>query len=150
MSGLGICIGHEITGNVQRRWNKIINGFENITYYQKLKDLDLFSVEGRLLGADLIKYWKIFHSKCGICSGDIIVLIWSCITRNHRLKNDHEHFSLDCRRRSLALRVASTWNSLPDDVVVLETLGSFKRAVCCFLNEKCVSFHLSPSLRYFV
>ena len=37
-------IEHEIAENVQRRWTKRIDGFENLTYYQRLKDLDLFSV----------------------------------------------------------------------------------------------------------
>ena len=44
--------------NVQRRWTKRINGFENLTYSQRLKDLDLFSVDGRLLRTDVIKCWK--------------------------------------------------------------------------------------------
>ena len=39
----------------RKRWTKRIDGFENLTYSQRLKDLDLFSVEGRLLRADVIK-----------------------------------------------------------------------------------------------
>ena len=46
---LGMYIGHEIDGNVRRRWTEKIDGFENRTYSPRLKDLDLFSVEGRLL-----------------------------------------------------------------------------------------------------
>ena len=38
--------------NMQRRWTKIIGGFENLIYSQRLKDLDLFSIDGRLLRAD--------------------------------------------------------------------------------------------------
>ena len=44
--------------NLQGRWIKRNDGFENLAYFQILKDLDMFSVEGRLLTADVIKYWK--------------------------------------------------------------------------------------------
>ena len=32
-------------------------------YYERLKKLHLFSFYGRLLRADIIKYWKIFHGE---------------------------------------------------------------------------------------
>ena len=119
---------------------KIIDGFENLAYSQRLKDLDLFSIEGRLLRADVIKCWKIFDSNCGICPEDIFVLARSGITRGHRFKIFHERFSLDCRRRSLALWVTSTWNSLPDDVVARGNLRSFRKVICCCLNEELFHF----------
>ena len=118
--------------NVQRRWIKIIDGFENLTYSQRLKYSDLFSVEGRFLRADVIKCW--------VSPQVIIVLAWSGITRGHRFKIVNEYFSLDCKRRSFVLSVASTWNSLPDNVVARETLGSFKRTISCHLNEKLLHF----------
>ena len=68
----------------------------NLTYSQRLEDVDLFSVEGRLLRADVIKCWKIFHSKCGISTEDILVLALSGVTRGHRFKITHEIFSIDC------------------------------------------------------
>ena len=114
--------------NVQGRETKRIVGYENFTYSQRLKDLDLFSVDGELLRADVIKCWKIFHSKCGINPEDIFVLAGSGITHGHRFRIVHERFSLYCRWRLFALRVPSTWNFLPDDVVAHETLGSIKRA----------------------
>ena len=89
---------------VQRRWPKIIDGFENLTYSQILKDFDLFSVEGRLPRSDFIKCWKMFDSKCEICPEDIVFFsARSGITRDHCFKIVHERFSLDCGRRSFAL-----------------------------------------------
>ena len=82
----------KLLDNVQRRWKKIIDGFGNLTYSERLKDRDLFSVEGRLLRADVIKCWKLFHSKCGICPEDIFVLARSGITRGHRSKIAYEFF----------------------------------------------------------
>ena len=62
-----------------------------------LTNLDLFTVEGRLLRADIMKCWKIFHGKCEICPKDIFILPWSDNTRDYRLKIAHETFSMDCR-----------------------------------------------------
>ena len=135
---------------LQRLWIKRIDGFENPTYSQGHKDFDLFSIEGRLLRADVIKCWKIFHSKCGICPQDIFVLARSGITHGQRFKITRTFFLMDSMLRSFALRVASTWNSLSDDVVVLETLGSFERAIRCCLNEKLFHFIHLVLLRYFV
>ena len=122
--------------NVQRRWTKRIDAFENITYSLSVKDLDLFLVVEKLLRADVIKCWKIFHNKCGLYPEDIFILARISFTRGHSFKIVHERLSQDWKRRSLSLRVASTWNSLPDDVVALETLGSFKRDIRCCLNKK--------------
>ena len=60
---------------------------------------------------------------------DIFVLARRDIIRGHRFKNVRERFSLECRRKSFALRVASIWNSLRDDVVARETVGTFKRSI---------------------
>ena len=44
---------------VQRRWSKKVVGFSNLSYAERLRSLNLFSIKGRLLRSDLIKYWKI-------------------------------------------------------------------------------------------
>ena len=118
---LGIYIKHEIAGKCAE------------TMAERLNDLDLLSVEGRLLIADAIKCWEIFHSKCGICPKGIYVLARSGITLGHHFKIAHGFFSMDCRGL-FSLRFLSTWNSLPDDVVAIEILVSFKSAICCCLH----------------
>ena len=55
---LGIYIEHEIDGKCAKAIKKMIDGFENVTYCQRLKDLDLFSVEKRL-------QMKYFHQMLG-------------------------------------------------------------------------------------
>ena len=40
---------------VQRRWKKNITGIENLSYGEGLRFLNLFSIRGKLLRADLIK-----------------------------------------------------------------------------------------------
>ena len=88
--------------------------------------------------------------KCGICSEDIIVLDWSGITRDHIFEIAYEICTMNSGWMLFALRVASTWNSLPDDVVGLEALGNFMRAIRCSLNGKWFNFLKLILLRYFV
>ena len=40
----------------------------------RLHELDLFSIRGRLLKADIIKYWKVFHSEQDLELSSIFVL----------------------------------------------------------------------------
>ena len=42
--------------SVQRQWTKNVAGLESIDYAARLRELILFSIKGRLLRADLIKY----------------------------------------------------------------------------------------------
>ena len=52
--------------SVQRRWTKKMEGLSNLSYGERLRALNLFSIQDRLLRSDLIKYWKII---CGDSAG---------------------------------------------------------------------------------
>ena len=123
--------------HMQRRWTNRTDGFENIAYSERSR-----IVVGWGKVADVIKRWKIFHSKYGICPEpeDIFVSTWSGNTCGHRFKKVQKLFSLDCKRRSFALRVTFTWNSFPYDIVALEFLESFKRDIHWYLNENLFYF----------
>ena len=41
---------------IQRRWTKRVVGFSNLSYSERLRSLNLFSIKGRLLRSDLLKY----------------------------------------------------------------------------------------------
>ena len=90
--------------------------------------------------ADVLKCWKIFHGKCGIAPSQIFHLVQDGVTRGHRYKIGHLYSSVECRRRFFSLRVASVWNSLPDEMVALECIGSFKAALHLFLGRRLFSY----------
>ena len=52
-------------------------GFEDLSYGERLRRLDLFSFQGRLLRADLILVYKILHQKCAM----ILLMFNSCLGR---------------------------------------------------------------------
>ena len=47
---------------VQRMsWTRHVNDLQGLSYGERLRRLDLYSIQRTLLPADLIQYWKIFH-----------------------------------------------------------------------------------------
>ena len=59
---------------VQRRWIKHVDCLMDVEYKDRLSSLNLFSVKGRLLRADLIKYFKIFNGVSVISPSDLFLL----------------------------------------------------------------------------
>ena len=126
--------------SVQRRWTKNVSGFDEYSYSRRLRELDLFSIKGRLIRADLIKVWKIFHGKSPIGPVDIFSLSPHVRTRGHPFKLSHERCRLDARQRFFSVRVVPLWNSLPEEVVLLDSLDLFKRGLRHFLGDLLFSY----------
>ena len=61
---------------------------ENLSYKRRLARLNLYSVKGRLMRADVIKYWKILHDQSVIHLEDILVNA-NVGTRGHSHKLAH-------------------------------------------------------------
>ena len=59
---------------VQRRWTKRIVGMANLDYGCRLRTLNMYSVQHRLLRADMIQCWKMFHGKCAVAPTDLFSL----------------------------------------------------------------------------
>ena len=113
--------------SIQRRWTKEIGGLANLAYEDRLKRLKLFSVCGRLLRADLIKVFKIFHSGVDLGLRSMFEMQSHESTRGHRFKLSVPRCRGELRRRFFSVRVVTTWNSLPPHVVEAESVDSFKR-----------------------
>ena len=56
--------------SVQRRSTTQRADVSHLAYVERLKVLELFSIFGRVLRADLVKCWKIFHSEVDIGLSD--------------------------------------------------------------------------------
>ena len=126
--------------SIQRRWTRSVRGLENASYDQRLQQLDLFSMKGRLLRADLIMVWKIFNGHCAI-SPDQLFTMNSSSRRGHPLKIFVQRPSLEVRRRSFAVRVVRDWNSLPAETVMAQSLETFKRLLQRDLGQRLFEFN---------
>lgn len=120
--------------SVQRRWTKRVKGFDDLTYDQRLKELDLYSIKGRLLRNDLKMVWKVLH---GFYPGldDLFILNANDRTRGHSYRLFIPRVSTDVRARFFSLRVLNWWNGLPEGAVSASSLLSFKVKLDVFLGE---------------
>ena len=135
----GYCGDCRLLESVQRRWTKRIDGLSGVDYGGRLRSLDLFSVKGRLLRADLIKYWKILHGK----SGDLLTMFSLAPrvgTRGHALKLVVPPRSSDVRSRSFSVRRVGVWNGLPADVVQLTDVAHYKQALADLMYDEFLDF----------
>ena len=113
---------------VERYWMKNVEGLTEVAYAARLRQLELFSVKGRLLKADLIKYWKIFHGKCGDANlKDVLLAAPYGRTRGYPLRLLMPVCRSDVKGRYFGTRCVILWNSLPISVVSVDCLATFKR-----------------------
>ena len=126
---------------VQRRWTKHIEGFKNLSYRERLHKIELFSIKGRLLRADLILCWKIFHGLCAIEPRQIFTLPDHSGTRGHIYKISQPHVATDIRKRFYTVRVIPMWNSLPNMIVSNTDLQKFKSALEIYLGEELFMYY---------
>ena len=126
---------------IQRRWTRSIDGLDGLSYDERLRKLDLFSLKGRLLRADLIIVWKIFNGKCAISVDDLFKLSPCITTRGHSRKISVPKSKSDLRHRFFAVRVVKEWNSLSAETVEANTLAKFKRLLLIDLGQKLYEYH---------
>ena len=112
--------------SVHRRWTREVSGIAQLTYIERLKNLGLYSVYGRLVRAVLIKCWKIFYSERNIGMLNIFLLVVDRMTRGHSLKIGLPRCEQELKRFFHA-QVIQRQNALPENVVMQASLVTFKR-----------------------
>ena len=111
---------------VQRRWTKQIDGMHDLSYADRLRSLNLYSVQGRLVRADLLQCWKMFHGKSCISPDELFDRPPQDRTRGHCYIIFSTFTHTDIRKRFFSVRCVPIWNSLPADVVCAHSLNKFK------------------------
>ena len=117
----------DIMEKVQRRATRMIEGFKNLSYEERLGRLNLTTLETRRTRADLIEVYKIFHGLEGLRSEDFFDLAQEGSTRGHRYKIYKKRFRTNYGKFSFGNRVVGEWNSLPETAVDADGINVFKR-----------------------
>ena len=124
---VGYMMNVRLLESVQRRWTREIAGIGHLSYQERLRTLRLYSIYGRLLRADLIKCWKVFHSEADVGLQDLFTMSVERWTRGHPLKIVTLRCDLKLRRRFFQVRVVQRWNSLSVQAVMKTSLVGFKK-----------------------
>ena len=112
---------------VQRRFTKWLPGLKHLTYGQRLKFINLESLELRRLHADLIMCYKIVFGLVNLSFSDFFSFSPNTITRGHQYKL-YVKRSRGARKYFFAERVIGPWNFLPTDTN-FSTLNHFKCSI---------------------
>ena len=122
--------------SVQRRATKLINNdLKDKPYQDRLKKLNLFSMEYRRQRGDMIQVYKIlkgmdrldaeslFQPNTGYCRG-------------HSLKLFKQRCNKEIRKLAFSQRVVDSWNSLTEEIVSAESLNTFKSRLDKYWKSK--------------
>ena len=113
-------------------------------YLQRLKYLNLESLELRRIYNDLIMVYKIFHGLVNVNANELINVKTSTSTistRGHRFKLQTSQFKRDVAKNQFCNRVVSNWNNLPDSIVATASIVHFKKALRTAHFEAALTFN---------
>lgn len=115
--------------SVQRRATKLIPGYRNLSYEERLKRLDMFSLKDRRIRGDLIETFKIVNEIDMIKYENLFEFSSQSATRNNGFNLKGQRFNTDLRKNYFNLRVVDYWNKLPSSVVQVSTVDALKNRV---------------------
>lgn len=111
---------------VQRRATRTIPELRHLSYEDRLRNLDLPSLQHRRRRGDMIEVFKIMRDLVDLEQDDFFASPTSEVTRGHSLKIAKPRAQSRARRRHLCVRALNDWNGLPEWVVSSVTLNTFK------------------------
>ena len=111
---------------VQRRATKHIPVLRNLTYEERLKQLDMFPHHKRRTRGDLIEVFKILKQFDKINPEKLFEMNNATVTRGNGLKLKGQRYNTIARKSYFSVRVVDHWNRLPASVVGSDTINGFK------------------------
>ena len=114
----------KLVESVQRRALKLINGYKNYSYGERLVRCGLISFEKRRIRGDLIEMFKMF--KNNDLFNSMFKLRRSESLRGNKLTVLKTRCKLSIRKHFFNHRIVNVWNKLPDSVILSNSLSSFK------------------------
>ena len=118
----------ELLEQVQHRATKLIPEIAHLSYHERLKRLNLTTLELRRHRGDLIETFKILKEFEGIPVNSPFELNNS-VSRGNSLKLNKPRSRLNIRQNNFSQCVINAWNRLPEQVIAATTVNGFKNAI---------------------
>ena len=117
---------------VQRRATRLVVGMDKLSYSQRLRKLELPTLEFRRQRADQIQIFKLTHNidriekkPCPFCNNPMLQASRATTTRGHPYKYQIQNTS-GARRYFLTTRAIEAWNRLSAETLMGTTVNAFK------------------------
>jgi len=114
---------------IQRRFTKIVAGMEGLDYSQRLKKLNLPTLQYRRRREQLIQVYKLINNAYDTDCSTFFERDNRNVTRVNSYKLKTKRARLMLRANFFSVGVVRDWNSLPDTVVTSGTLNQFKNSL---------------------
>ena len=115
---------------IQHRATKLVPQLRNLEYEERLKVLNLTTLEERRVRGDLIQAYRIITGKDNVNCEQFFKFRENANTRGNIMKLYKPRLRKSIQQRvnffSVHVRVVNAWNELPDDVISAPTVNSFK------------------------
>jgi ribonuclease P/MRP protein subunit RPP40 len=111
---------------VQRRATRLIEGFMDISYEDRLEQTGLISLEKRRVRGDLIQVFKIVKGFAKIDYRTFFEVSKIEKTRGHSLKLVKKCSKSELRKQFFSQRVVNSWNGLSQYVIDADSVNCFK------------------------
>ena len=121
---------------VQRRATKMVPGVQSKSYEARLKELKLPSLAFRRLRGELIETYKMLKGFENVRKENFFKLDKNSVTRNNGFKLVVKRFNTNVSSNYFTNKVINHWNSLPADVVVADSINSFKNRLDKHLKSR--------------
>jgi len=129
---------------VQRRATKLVIGFSDMTYENRLRAMELPSLVYRRYRGDMIEVYKYLYGMYSVPCNSLLKRALPSALRGH----DYKLFKRQChsqlRLQFFSLRVTNLWNCLPEDVVSAPSLNIFKGRLDKFWGD--CQYSLDPEI----
>ena len=128
---------------VQKRATKLVTGLEDLPYENRLKTLNITTLEYRRNRNDMLQVYRLINGLDNTDLNLFFQLDTSRRTRGHSYKLTKPRANTTIRANVFSHRAINPWNALNDNVVCANTINSFKDRLEAAWNDKPVKF--SPS-----
>ena len=106
----------------------MIPEIRNYSYHLRIQDLDLISLVQRRLPGQLIEVFKCLNEFTTASARWLFDYDLNDRTRNNAAKLIVKHFNTSVGQHFYPIKIRTTWNYLPSEVVSSRTVNSFKNS----------------------